>query len=174
MNTTPRILGLDLSLTATGVCMPDGTTLTITTKTKDGDRRLVQIADTMARIAAEGADLAVIEDLPKHAMSAGITGMVHGIARAALVRAGIPYALVSPATLKSYATDNGAAGKADMSAAARRAAGVVFADDNQCDAWWLQQAGLDWLGHPRFVVPAHQRARLAKAKWPTLCLGVAA
>jgi len=164
----PRVLGLDLSLTATGICMPDGSTLTLKTQSKDGDRRLVAIAHTIRHAATDGADLAVIEDLPTHAMSAGITGMVHGVARAALIEAGVPYALVSPATLKAYATGKGSGDKTPMAMAAYKRAGIEFPDDNQCDGWWLRIAGLDWLGHPLFDLPQAQRDRLAKAKWPSV------
>jgi Holliday junction resolvasome RuvABC endonuclease subunit len=166
----PRVIGLDLSLTATGLCMPDGTTITIKTQPKDGDRRLVAIAETIRRAAAEGADLAVIEDLPTHAMSAGITGMVHGVARAALIGHSIPYALLSPATLKAFATGKGAGDKTPMAMAAYKRAGVEFPDDNQCDAYWLRAAGLDWLGAPLFDLPQSQRDRLAKAKWPQMAV----
>ena len=164
----PRVLGLDLSLTATGVCLTDGTTLTIKTRQKDGDRRLVHIADAIASLVGDGStvDLAVVEDLPKHAMAAGITGMVHGVVRAVLLRAGIPYTLVVPATLKAYATGKGSGDKTPMAMAAYKRAGREFADDNQCDAWWLRAAGLDWLGQPEFDLPKTQRERLAKAAWP--------
>lgn len=164
----PRVIGLDLSLTATGLCMPDGTTITIKTQPKDGDRRLVAIAETIRRAAAEGADLAVIEDLPTHAMSAGITGMVHGVARAELIEAGIPYALVVPSTLKKYATGVGSGDKVPMAIAALKRAGREFADDNQCDAWWLRVAGLDYLGQPEFQLPTVQRDSLGRMKWPAL------
>lgn len=163
-----RVLGLDLSLTATGVCLTDGHTLTIKTRQKDGDRRLVHIADALTSMIGDGSsvDLAVVEDLPKHAMAAGITGMVHGVARAVLLRAGIPYALVVPATLKAFATGKGAGDKTPMVMAAYKRAGVEFGDDNQCDAWWLRAAGLDWYGQPGFDLPKAQRERLAKVAWP--------
>lgn len=166
----PRVLGLDLSLTATGVCLTDGLTLTIKTQQKHGDRRLVHITDALTSIIGDGStvDLAVIEDLPKHAMAAGITGMVHGVARSVLLRAGIPYALVAPATLKAFATGKGAGDKTPMVMAAYKRAGVEFPDDNQCDAWWLRAAGLDWYGRPEFDLPQAQRARLDKVAWPDM------
>ena len=40
-----RILALDLSITATGMCLPNGTTTTIKTNAADGDRRLQTIVD---------------------------------------------------------------------------------------------------------------------------------
>lgn len=170
---TPTVIGLDLSLTGTGIAYRDASTGTVKTRTADGDRRLLTIAEAI-RIAVGGdtgpgpaVDLAVLEDLPKHAMAAGITGMVHGIARAVLLEAAVPYALVAPATLKAYATGRGAGDKTGMAMAAYKRAGVEFGDDNQCDAWWLRAAGLDWLGVPEVALPQAQRDRLLKAKWPS-------
>jgi Holliday junction resolvasome RuvABC endonuclease subunit len=163
-----RILGLDLSMTATGVCLPDGTTHTITTRPKDGDQRLHAISEALYKLTVAGIDLAVIEDLPTHAKSAGITGMVHGAARVALIKAGVPYVLITPATLKAYATGKGNADKTAMAMAAFKRAGREFGDDNQCDAWWLRAAGLDWYGQPEFVLPQAQRIRLAKVQWSDL------
>ncbi|MGX1909036.1 Holliday junction endonuclease [Streptomyces phaeochromogenes] len=171
----PTVIGLDLSLTATGIAYMDGTTATIKTVQKDGDRRLLHIAEAIRWAAGEGQGpmgtdvrptLAVLEDLPKHAMAAGITGMVHGVARAILLELGIPYATVVPATLKAYATGKGSGDKTPMAMAAYKRTGQEFADDNQCDAAWLRWAGLDWLGVPEFELPKTQRERLAKAKWP--------
>lgn len=165
-----RIIGLDLSLTSTGVCLPDGSTLRIKTRQKDGDRRLLQIRTAIrAALVAYEPDVAVVEDLPKHAMAAGITAHVHGVVKCELLDAGVPYGLVVPATLKSYAADNGNADKERMAAAAYLAAGVEFADDkggDQCDAWWLRAAAYDALGSPLFAMPQAQRDRLTKVKWP--------
>jgi Holliday junction resolvasome RuvABC endonuclease subunit len=165
-----RVLGLDLSLTSTGIALPDGTTARIKTRQKDGDRRLIQIRDYVrATIRSEHLDLAVIEDLPKNAMAAGITAHVHGIVKAELLDACVPYALIAPATLKSYACDHGSADKTRMAAAAYLAAGVEFQGDpggDQCDAWWLRAAGHDHWGAPLFSLPQGQRDRLSKAKWP--------
>ncbi|WP_433893065.1 crossover junction endodeoxyribonuclease RuvC [Streptomyces sp. CA-111067] len=164
---TPTAIGLDLSLTATGIAYTGGDTETIKTRTAHGDRRLRQIADTIRTIIrAEHPDLAVVEDLPTHAMSAGITGMVHGCVRVVLLEEGVPYALIPPATLKAFATGKGNGDKTGMAMAAYKRAGREFGDDNQCDAWWLRHAGLDWLGVPEIVLPQAQRDRLAKAKWP--------
>ncbi|MEO3978833.1 Holliday junction endonuclease [Streptomyces sp. CAU 1734] len=171
--TALRVIGLDLSITATGIAYRDGSTGTAGGSSAMGDRRLVTIVD-MVDIAVGGPDsglgplpdLVVLEDLPTHAKSAGVTGMVHGAVRALLVRRTVPYALVTPATLKAYATGKGTADKTAMAMAAYKRAGREFADDNQCDAWWLRAAGLDRLGHPEFPLPGAQRDRLDKATWP--------
>ncbi|MEV7154856.1 Holliday junction endonuclease [Streptomyces misionensis] len=170
--TTPRILGLDLSITATGYALPDGQTGTFKGPWK-GDWRLVAIRTAVAG-HADAIDLAVIEDLPTHAKAAGITGMVHGAVRTVLMEHGVPYALVTPATLKAYATGKGNADKTAMAIAALKRAGREFGDDNQCDAWWLRAAGLDWYGHAEVDMPKAQRDRLDKVDWPQLGAEVAA
>jgi Holliday junction resolvasome RuvABC endonuclease subunit len=166
----PRVIGLDLSLTSTGVCLPDGTTYRIKTRATDGDLRLTVIRDRIRDAVLETRpQLAVVEDLPMTANSAGITGMVHGVVREVLAVAGVPRALIVPATLKVYATGHGRADKDRMAAAAYAEAGVQFPADpggDQCDAWWLRAAGLDWWGTPEFVLPDAQRVRLGKGKWP--------
>jgi Holliday junction resolvasome RuvABC endonuclease subunit len=167
-----RVIGLDLSLTSTGICLPDGKTARIKTRQKDGDRRLQQIRDYIAAaVEAERPDVVVIEDLPKHAMAAGITAQVHGPVKCVLLDARVPYTTVVPATLKSFACDHGNADKSRMAAAAYLAAGVEFVDDkggDQCDAWWLRAAGHDAYGVPLFDLPQAQRDRLSKVEWPNL------
>lgn len=173
---TPRVIGLDLSLTGTGVAYSDGSTGTIKTRLADRDRRLTDIRGAIAAAVggpelmgsrnATPAALVVIEDLPTHAKSAGITGMVHGVARELLAAAGVPYVLVPPATLKKYATGAGNADKTAMAIAAFKRSGREFADDNQVDAWWLRAMGLDWLGYPLVDLPKTHRAALAKVTWP--------
>ncbi|WP_329032216.1 hypothetical protein OIE71_04555 [Streptomyces sp. NBC_01725] len=168
-----RVIGLDLSITSTGVALPDGSTFRIKTRQKDGDVRLLVI-----RAAVRGAlldhkpHLAVIEDLPTKMRPTAVKGIggLHGVVKAELLDAGVPYAVVAPATLKSYAADHGRAEKPAMAAAAFLAAGAEFADDaggDQCDAWWLRAAGHDHYGAPLFSLPEAQRARLTKVNWPT-------
>lgn len=169
------VIGLDLSLTSTGVALPDGETYRIRTRQADGDRRLLVIRDQIVcDLDVYRPELAVVEDLPRHAMGAGVTAMVHGVVRAALAERGIPYALVVPATLKAFACDHGRATKEQLAAAAYLAAGAEFADDrggDQCDAWWLRAAGHEALGEPLFGLPEKQRERLRKVSWPVSVRG---
>ncbi|MEU1373034.1 hypothetical protein ABZ442_05135 [Streptomyces triculaminicus] len=159
-------------MTSTGVALPGGTTYLIPTHLRDGDRRLLVIRDEIRRIlVSTEPHVAVLEDLPRHAMGAGVTAHVHGIVKTELLDFDVPYALVAPATLKSYATDYGKATKERMAAAAYLATGVEFSHDrggDRCDAWWLRAAGLDHYGRPEFTLPDAQRARLDKVRWPEL------
>ena len=162
----PRVVGLDLSITATGVAWCDGSLYTVKTRA-EGDRRLIEIFHEVA-IAVEGRSIAlvVIEDLPTHAKGAGITGMVHGAVRAGLMSMRVPYALITPASLKKYATGVGNCGKSAMAIAALKRHGREIPDEDQCDAWWLRAAGLDHLGHPLAPMPATHRTALDKVAWP--------
>lgn len=164
-----RILALDLSITATGVCLPDGTTATIKTKTSDGDRRLQHIADTIgSAIFRHGCDLVVMEEAPPGLKGPAIKAihMVHGAVRLRLIGASVPYAVINPTTLKAYATGSTSADKTAMAMAAFKRTGREFTDSDQCDAFWLRAAGLDWYGQPEFELPKVQRERLAKVQWP--------
>jgi Holliday junction resolvasome RuvABC endonuclease subunit len=172
VSTPPRILGLDLSLTATGYALPDGQTGTFKGPWK-GDWRLVAIKTAVAG-RADSIDLAVIEGPVVRSSAAVAIGMVHGAVRTVLMELGVPYVIVPPATLKAYATGKGNADKTAMAIAALKRAGREFADDNQCDAWWLRAAGLDWYGHGEFDMPKAQRDRLGKVDWPQLAAGVPA
>ena len=159
-----RVIGLDLSLTATGICTSDGATAVIKPRTK-GDTRLAEIRDRI-RIAAAGYHLAVIEDLPTHAKAAGITGMVHGAVRVALQDLAVPYVTVPPATLKKFATGRGNADKTGMAIAALKRFDREFRDDNECDAFWLRAMGMHAVGLALGPLPADQVEQLSRVAWP--------
>lgn len=164
----PRVVGLDLSMTGTGIADEIGRTV-VKTATVDGDARIGQIVtEIMLAVDQGGADLVVIEDLPTHAHAAGITGMVHGAVRMALRTRGLRYALVPPASLKKYATGKGNASKGDMRLALYKRTGVDDGDDNRVDAEWLRMMGLDRLGHPLVTLPVAQHAALDGVRWPAL------
>lgn len=160
------MLGIDPSLTATGIACCDGTLLVSGGASILGDRRLTLIHKSIMKACEDGPVLAVVEDLPTHAMGAGKSGMAQGVVRLALLANGVPYAEIVPATLKKYATGHGRAGKPAMRAALFEHTGVDERSTDKVDAAWLRHAGLDWLGAPEIVLPANQRAALDKAKWP--------
>ena len=159
------MVGLDLSLTSSGICDGQGSPRTISGDAREGDRRLVAIGTAVAQTTWD-ARLVVIEDLPRGAMGGASTGMVQGVVRYILVTTSIPYALVPPATLKTYATGKGTADKTAMALAAYKRAGVEFPNSDECDAWWLRAMGLDFLGEPLFELPPSHRKALAKVSWP--------
>lgn len=153
------VIGVDPSLSATGVAIDDHQTFTVATNAGDLDR-LIKIHDTVLQAAATpGVQLAVIEDLPTHAKGAGLTGMAQGVIRLALRRVHVPMLTVPAATLKVFATGKGNATKADMRMALYQRTGRDIRDDNQCDAIFLRELGLHLLGQPTFDLPkTHTRA----------------
>jgi Holliday junction resolvasome RuvABC endonuclease subunit len=165
-----RIIGLDLSMSATGVCMPDGSTVVIKPKGK-GDARLLPVHERLsAALRVARPDLAVVEDIRAGLKgdAARIIPMVHAAALLALMQAGVPYVYVNAMTLKVYATGRGGADKAAMMRAARERAGRVFRDDNECDAWWLHAAGRAAYGSLVVSVPDKQAQALQGVAWPVV------
>lgn len=165
----PRVIGLDLSLTATGIALTSGThTIRATTQ---GLARLREITRSVTDWAICGgpAALAVVEGPAYsralgagHHEAAGLWWMV----RSALDDLGVPVAVAPPTTLKKYATGKGNATKPDMRMALYQRTETDLRDDNQVDAWWLRALGLDHLGHAVVELPAVHRQALDKVAWP--------
>jgi Holliday junction resolvasome RuvABC endonuclease subunit len=138
-----KIMGLDLSITCTGIAYPDTSTQALKPKGK-GDDRMRYLADHIVLAARTcRADLVVIEGLGGvyQGEAARIIPMLHGPVRVDLLRAGIPYMLLSPSSLKKFATGNGSADKTGMALAALKRLGREYSTSDECDADWLRIAG---------------------------------
>lgn len=137
-------MGIDPSLNATGLALVDGSTLTLKQKAADGDYRLVKIRTAIIEAINHPTrpDLVVMEDLPRNAMGAGITGQVQGVIREVLQAYRIPYLLVSAATLKKFATNAGNAKKPVMRSAWLEYSGFDNPRDDEVDAAWLRVLGI--------------------------------
>lgn len=165
-----RIMGLDLSMTATGVAFPDGSTAVIKPR-GDGDARLLSIECQMnAAVRLARPDIALIEDDPGvfRGAAAKAIPMVHATVRLCFLRAGIPYVLVNQSTVKVVATGNSGADKSAMILAAFKRAGREFTDNNECDAFWLKVAGHAAYGEPIVELPKTHTDALRKVIWPRL------
>lgn len=168
-----RIIGLDLSMTATGVAFPDGSTALIKPR-GSGDQRLLSIEQwTVKALSVARPDLAVVEEFKGVAQGDAnkVVPMVHATVRLCLMRAGVPYVLVNPSTLKLYATGHGGSDKAAMAVAALTYGGREFTGDkggDQCDAWWLRAAGHSAYGEPVVRVPKANMDALSEVAWPRI------
>jgi Holliday junction resolvasome RuvABC endonuclease subunit len=168
------VVGIDPSLTATGLAWADGTTSTVKYLPGiTGDQRLMVIADAVEEVTTipmigHAVDLAILEDLPTHAHGAGITGMVQGVVRHQLQRDDVPYITVPAATLKKYATGKGNATKPDMRMELYKRTGLDLKDDNQVDAWWLRALGYELLGKPIITMPKTNTDALGKLTLPAV------
>lgn len=142
-----NVVGIDPSLAATGVATNSGEFTIKTDAKKHGDGgRLAKLGTDLAQALRTQPTLVVIEDLPTHAMSAGLTGRAQGVVRMTLALWNIPYVAIPPATLKKFATGKGNAKKDAMRAAWLEYSGEDNADDNQVDAAWLRQIGRHFMG----------------------------
>ncbi len=169
-----RIMGLDLSMTCTGVCFPDDSTAVIKPRGK-GYGRLLSIEERLsAAVRVARPDLAVVEDIRAGLKgdAAKVVPMVHAVAVLVLGRAGVPYVWVNAKTLKLYATGYGGGSDKDfMALAALTRAGREFPGDtggDQCDAWWLRAAGHAAYGEPVVRMPQHNLDALRLVTWPRL------
>ena len=170
-----RVIGLDPSLTATGIADADGALFTITSKPDGGTvadraRRLATIWAHLRPLRLEAAHLVVIEG-PAFSRQgqAGVhlrAGLWwHIVTR--LHAVGVPVAEVPPTTLKKYATGKGSADKASMRMELYKRAGLDVPSDDEVDAWWLRQMGLAHLGDPDAVpLPQTHLSALDKVVWP--------
>ena len=153
-------MGIDPSLNSTGLALADGTLLTLKQKPADGDYRLTKIRAAFINAInyPNRPAFAVIEDLPKNAMGAGITGQVQGVLREVMCDYRIPYLKVSPATLKKAATDNGKADKPMMRAAWLEYSGEDNPRDDEVDAAWMRVLGQYMVGDVEAPAPHWEAA----------------
>lgn len=138
-----RIMGVDPSISSTGVSFPDAETMAIKPRSKN-DLRLTEIGnELMFAVRTARPDLVVIEDLAGvyPGKSARIIPMLHGVIRDRLQQDMIPFMVLNPRTVKIFATNNGGADKDEMALSARRRLGRTYPTDDECDADWCRVAG---------------------------------
>jgi crossover junction endodeoxyribonuclease RuvC len=174
-NPAPVVVGLDLSLTATGVATSSGTKIVDSTGHKGDtlDQRRTRLIGMTERIINEVtplADLVVIE-APAFSRTQGAMHDRSGLwwlVVAALHDGLANVTEVAPTALKKYITGKGNAPKGDMRMEIFKRFGVDIRDDNEADAFALRALGLDLLGHPLVQMPVAHRAGLEKLHRPTL------
>lgn len=170
----PRFVGLDLSLTSTGVA--DGETtrcLKVKLPVKATELQRTQRLHTLSVLidkACRWARLVIIEgpSYGSQATHAHSTGELHGLVKVIMLQRRIPFAVPSPSSLKLYATGKGNASKeAVFKEALKRGAEVNNFDE--ADAWWLLQMAYAQYGHAhRIVMPAKNTTALEKVQWPQI------
>ncbi|MFF9200005.1 hypothetical protein ACF09L_32840 [Streptomyces sp. NPDC014779] len=175
--TRPLVIGLDLSLTSTGIA-GESWTDRIRTKTR-GDMRLHYLVGQVATFI-RAADLVVLEGpsyghgaMAGHEDLAGLRVLVRQYCH----RHQIPYAVIPPSTLKLYATGYGKASKGEVRSAVADRYGVHTegaARYDEADAYVAMAAGMDWLGYQLAPVPERAAKALAGVTWPETTPAVAA
>lgn len=165
------VIGLDLSLTATGVASSVGWTEAVRIPGR-GHNRLDAIRAAVLCLVPVNVDLVVVEGpsygnqgqqrQSGHHERAGLWWLVTHT----LWKRGIDYAVASPAARAKYATGKGNAGKADVVREVTRRFDWFAGGEDEADALVLAAMGADWLGHPIAAMPATHRTALANVQWP--------
>lgn len=163
-----NVVGLDLSLSATGVCGDTGAR--VVSSKLHGAPRLIDIRNAIIQ-AVWGSDLVCVEGFAMGVSRQAGTFEIGGlgwVCRVAMHELRIAYIDVPPATLKKFATGKGNAGKPDMLAAAIRSGYEGPNDDNAVDAWWLRQVGIyaNTDEPDREFDRAYRDEAVAKLEWP--------
>ena len=180
--TGPDVVGLDTSLTGTGIASSRGWCEVIGHPNAKKNpitalphpQRLTAMRSVRDRVLeVVGTPRLVVMELPAPSRSGGgaherawLWWALYG----RLVDRDIPVGLMSTNQRMLYATGKGTAGKSVVvDAVARRwPAWTTEGDDNAADAVVLMAAGRDWLGEPFGTVPQTHRRALDKTVWPEL------
>ncbi|KUN02986.1 hypothetical protein AQI95_24845 [Streptomyces yokosukanensis] len=165
----PLLIGLDLSLTSTGVA-GHGWTDRIRTKAT-GDARLADLEDAISSFI-RNADMVVMEGPSfghsgprSHEDLAGLRVLVRRYCH----RHQIPYAVIPPSNLKLYVAGYGKASKGEVRSAVADLYGIHTEGGgryDEADAYAAYAAAMDWLGQPLAAVPERNASALARCQWP--------
>ena len=184
-----NVVAFDLSLTSTGIAHRYGT-FRIEPKSK-GVERLAEVRDrvieacTLNRLCplfglgcaaphTGVADLVVIEGYSyASGNKAHDVGELGGVVRLALHEATIRFEVVAPKTIKTFACNNGNAGKDDMLLAAVRRLGYEGNSHDEADALWLYTLAMHALGEPTVTVPTTHLRALKALPWAVATEGAA-
>jgi Holliday junction resolvasome RuvABC endonuclease subunit len=158
------VVGVDLSLTATGIARFDGTYVLLRPGTRRGPERLVWLRDAIIAFAVATPDTIVAVEgysYGSHSSSYDL-GELGGVVRTGLYEADIRYIDVPPATVKGYATGKGNANKNEVLVAAVKRLGYDGTSSDEADALWCRAAVLAVLGEPVVEMPQVNQKHLEK------------
>lgn len=152
------VIGLDLSLTHTGICVlskDNFETFSVTSKPHGNGHvleleRMLKIVDRLtAEVEKHKASLVVIEGLAFMARNTTALVQLSGLnylIRDRLYQRKIPFVIVAPSTLKKFITGKGNAQKDHLMLELYKRYGVTILDNNESDAFGLAKCGMAYLG----------------------------
>lgn len=168
----PTIMGLDLSLTSTGVSI-NGETFSIKSKTK-GTNRLVDISNQITHWVESTKPIAVIIEgysFGSKFSRAHSLGELGGVVKVALYGYGLNIVEVPPKCRAKFATGNGNSNKLDVLMSLKSQFPAQFYEDrgdDECDAWILEQMAYARLGESNYEWSTTQMSALDKIDWTPL------
>ena len=145
--TETPVIGLDLSLTSTGIAMPDGSTDVISVNQKDVLRLISLRNAIMEKINQYKHPIVVLEgySFAQRNSNAHSLGELGGVVKTALVEADCTLVVVAPTQRAKFATGKGNASKAEVVSSISARTGIVWSGkgaDDKVDAWILREMAL--------------------------------
>lgn len=169
-----RVLGVDLSLTSTGLAIldddpnDDGQPIFSFVKTDPDDgtdmARIGRIVDTVCAWAAKEIDYVILEDFALvMADRSGIfrAGQLAGIVKWELDQMGLPIRTMAPATWKAALFNNGHLPKDEVRLAIYRKYELEHPIQDALDAFCVARAALDAFNIERLELPKYEAKVLA-------------
>lgn len=169
-----KVLGLDLSLTGTGVVILENGKFVkrhLIKSKPSGDlplselRRIKKIVEEIEMIVAEGIpNVAVIEGLAfmvRNATALVQLSALNYMVRDMLDRYKVKFVIVAPTSLKKFITGSGASKKDVMLMETFKRYGVSILNDNECDAYGLAKIGEALFEEKKEKLPIFQQEVLA-------------
>lgn len=167
-----NIMGLDLSLTSTGVSI-NGSTQVVSTKLKGVERLSVMNHSILEIAKAENVDIVLIEgySFASRSGQAFSIGELGGCVRLTLWENRIPYVEIPPTCRAKFATGRGNASKGEVISAISAKTGIIFSGasgNDECDAWVLEQMGQAKINQSAYGWTKEQLSALDKVDWNEL------
>jgi len=166
------LMGLDLSLTSTGVSINEKTSV-VSTKTR-GAERLHVVSSTILELCIHENIICVVVEgysFASRNSQAHSIGELGGAVRMKLWENNIPYVEVPPSCRAKFATGKGNAGKNEVVSSVSAKTGIIFSGsggDDECDAWLLEQMGLTHLKKSKYEWSEASISSLSKIDWSHL------
>jgi Holliday junction resolvasome RuvABC endonuclease subunit len=160
-----RHMGLDLSLTSTGIADTEGC-CTLANKRR-GTSRLIWVRDmVMERVRSAQPGFVTIEGYSMGSLGRQYDiGELGGVIRVALTEEGVPFVCIPPTKLKKWATGKGNANKDTMIENAIRRYGFTGHGNDEADAYllYLMASTRSFDG-----LTAYQKDAVADVEWPSV------
>jgi len=158
-----KAVGLDLSLTGTGLSVVEGNKLHFSEcykpKNKSGPDRLIEIRHKVSEVIDKyQPELICIEGYSFGSRGRAVfqTGELGGLIRVLLHKTGIKWIEISPSQVKKFATGAGNCGKDIVLQQVYKRWGMEFKTSDEADAFILAKIGTILLGHEEKLIKAQK------------------
>lgn len=165
-----NVLGVDPSLTSTGLCWADDRYTAISSNSK-GIPRLIDLRNWVRDCVYENKiELVCIESysFASRNSQAHSLGELGGVLRVMFYECNVPWVDIPPTSRSKFATGRGNASKNEVVSAISARTGIVWSgkgSDDMCDAWVLRQMGLAKNEESSYDWPQSHLSALEKIEW---------